>query len=43
MQSVHRAVETLFSGTARKLADELVKEAQRHVTERLTAEEAPAS
>jgi hypothetical protein len=43
MQSVHRAVETLFSDTARKLADELVKEAQRHVTERLTAEEAPAS
>ncbi|MGH2759828.1 MAG: HD domain-containing protein [Actinomycetota bacterium] len=43
MQSVHRAVDTLFSETARKLAAGLVKEAQRHVTERLTAEEAPAS
>lgn len=43
MQSVDRAVDTLFSDTARQLADGLVKEAQRHVTQRLTAEEAPAN
>ncbi len=43
MLSVQRAGETLFSETARKLARELIKEAQRHVTQRLTAEEAPTS
>lgn len=42
MQSVHRAVDTLFSGTARRLAEDLVAEANRHVSERLAAEEAPA-
>jgi hypothetical protein len=43
MQSVQRAADTLFSETARALAADLVKDAQRHVTARLTAEEAPAS
>ncbi len=42
MQSVHRAVDTLFSDTARKLAKRLVAEADRHVGEHLAAEEAPA-
>lgn len=43
MQSVQRAADTLFSETARRLAAELVRDAQRHVTERLTAEEAATS
>jgi glycerate kinase len=38
MQSVYRAVDTLFSDTAKKLAAQLVEEAERHVTERLSAE-----
>ncbi|HYZ92055.1 MAG TPA: HD domain-containing protein [Actinomycetota bacterium] len=38
MQSVHRAVDTLFSDTAKKLAAALVEEAERHVAERLSTE-----
>jgi hypothetical protein len=43
MRSVQRAADTLFSKTARELAARLVEEAQRHVTQRLTAEQTPAS
>jgi hypothetical protein len=38
MQSVTRAAETLFSGTARKIAARLTAEAERHIAQRLTAE-----
>jgi hypothetical protein len=38
MQSVTRAADTLFSNTARSIAARLVAEAERHVTQRLTAE-----
>jgi hypothetical protein len=43
LQSVQRAADTLFSDTARTLAAGLVADAQRHVTQRLTAEDATAS
>jgi len=39
---VQRAVETLFSETARKLASNLLELAERHVAERITQEEATA-
>jgi hypothetical protein len=38
MQSVERAAETLFSKTARELAARLVREAEAHVRDRLSAE-----
>lgn len=43
LQSVQRAADTLFSETARTLAARLVTDAKRHVTQRLTAEDAEAS
>ena len=42
MQSVKRAADTLFSPTARKIAVRLMAEAERHITQRLTAEGAGA-
>ena len=42
MTSVYRAVDTLFSDTARKLAAKLVQEAEQHIEQQLSQERAHA-